>query len=102
MDQRMDQRMYFADEPCTVLRGQYANGSIALRLVVATTGEPLATATLCLPGVELAEDEVIIKTYSENEGLLDALVAAGIVTPTGRTTATGFHNAPICRLLPGA
>lgn len=98
----MDQRVHFADEPCTVLRGQYANGGIALRLVVTATGEPMATATLHLPGVALAADEVIVKTYNENTGLLDALVAGGIVTPTGRTAATGFHSAPICRLLPGA
>ncbi|MDQ2808597.1 MAG: hypothetical protein M3Z04_17065 [Chloroflexota bacterium] len=85
-----------------MLRGQYANGRSALRLVVATTGEPLATATRHLPGVDLAADEVVIKTYSENAGLLDALVAGGVVRPTGRTAATGFHSAPICRLLPGA
>lgn len=44
-------------------------------------GEPVATATVNIPEIQVADDEVLIKDYSENEGMLDALIQAEIINP---------------------
>jgi hypothetical protein len=63
------------------------------------TGEQWCVASVCLPDYQQASDEVYVKNWSENEGLLGALVAAGIVEDTGRMLPTGFVRANVCRLL---
>ena len=51
-------------------------------------------------GSRLADDEFVFKTYSENEGLLEGLLAAGVVETTERFVELGFAGPqPICRLL---
>jgi hypothetical protein len=48
----------------------------------------VATATLNLPEIALGPDEVIIKDYSENEGMLDTLILAGLFSfSTSRSTS---------------
>ena len=87
---------------CRLLRGRYADRlrRVALRLVEAETGEPYCTATVNMPEVPLAEGEVLIKNYSENEGVLAALVAAGVVEDTGRRVDAGYAGAgvAVCKL----
>ena len=39
-------------------------------------GEHFATVSVNVEGVALADDEFVFKTYSENEGLLEAMLAA--------------------------
>lgn len=94
---------------CIVVKGTYrANQQVALSLIAddtsnnldqgVSTGEPIATATLCLKGERFSADETVIKDYSENEGLLDQLLGAGIVQNTGRFVATGFVQAPVVKV----
>ena len=94
-----------------VIRESYwGNGRICLQLVSAednqeldiSEGEPVTTATINIPEVPLESNEVIIKNYSENEGILDSLVKAKIVKPTGKTVKTGFVECSICELLEGS
>lgn len=59
----------------------------------------IASATINMPDVELKDDEVIIKDYAENEGMLDALVEAGIVEKHHDWVNSGFISAPVCKLL---
>lgn len=75
----------------------YANGRTAIQLI----GEdgPFAVATVNIPEAILAPDEVLIKDYSENEGMLQTLVTAGIVQVTDRGHRSGWVNIPICKLL---
>ncbi len=55
---------------CRVERATYGHTDrIALPLYDATDGEPVAVATINLPELALAADEVVIKDYSENEGM---------------------------------
>ncbi len=84
---------------CVLQRGRYRNGRTVLRLVGAEDGDPVATATVDLPDRGLADDEVAIKSYGENAGLLDALTAAGVVEPTGRVVVSGLVALPVCRVL---
>ncbi len=62
-------------------------------------GEPLAVATVNLPNTYLEPDEVIIKNWSENEGMTASLEEAGIIGPVIDAVATGFVTATIHKLL---
>ena len=84
----------------------YQAGPIAILLVAAPTernqeqdcfpGEPIATASVML-GEPLLPGETFIKTWSENSGLLEILVANGIITPTGRFSQSNC-NAPVVKV----
>jgi len=56
-------------------------------------------ATVNIPDEPLEDDEVIIKDYSENEGIYNMMVAAGHISPAIRYVNTGFVTCPICKLL---
>jgi hypothetical protein len=77
----------------SVRTDRYAyGGGLAVQLDC-EDGEPYATLSVNAPGMPLA-DEFVFKTYSENEGLLEAMHLAGVVVLTGRATCLG----PVCRL----
>lgn len=84
---------------CVLKFGQYSNGRTAIELKDSVSGSPVAVATVNVPDVYLEKDEVIIKDYSENEGMLDTLVEAGIVQPTGRKVKSGFVECEVCKLV---
>ena len=80
----------------TVEITEYEHGDgLAVQLFDALDHEYWATVSLNLPEVSLPSDEFVFKTYSENEGLLEAMLAAGFVELTGKSADVG----PICRLL---
>ena len=89
----------FQDWDCDVEFRKYGNGQTALVLRDASDGEEVAVATVNIPGVMLGPGEVLIKDYSENDGMLAALENAGIVTATGRSVESGFVRIPVCELL---
>ncbi|MDB5352009.1 MAG: hypothetical protein JWN86_3256 [Planctomycetota bacterium] len=91
-------KVKFQNWDCDLIKHRYANGRTALELVDSQDGERVATATLNLPNEPPAPDEVVIKSYSENETMLETLVNAGIVEPTGRVCVSGFIQAPVCRV----
>ncbi len=83
---------------CTAVLEMYSNGRPAIALFDCEDGSPIACATVNIPEVPLAIDEIIVKDYSENTGMLEALVAAGIVTTTDKTVPLGFTLGHVCRL----
>jgi len=90
----------FKDWNCFVEINKYAqNDNNAISLYEIGTGELIVVATINLPGVRLNPDEVIIKDYSENEGMLKTLVKAKIVSEPISMIQHGFVTSPICRLL---
>lgn len=93
-------RVRFRDWTCIVQKRQYENGRPALRLIDAEDGSPIATATVTLPDVPLDTNQVFIKNYAENETMLESLVVAGVVKPTGETVQSGFVEVPVCELQP--
>ena len=93
-------RVRFRDWDCIVQKRQYENGRPALRLIDAEDGSPITSATVNLPDKRLGKNQVLVKSYSENEGLLEALVAAGVVKPTGQMVRSGFVEVPVCELQP--
>ena len=84
---------------CRLVWHRYGNNRRALELVDVVDGSPVVMATVNLPDEKLDPDEVFIKDYSENDGLLDALMKAGIVEDTGRRVTSGYVTIPVCRLL---
>lgn len=89
----------FAGYDCHVLFHEYANnGNVAMQLVDVRDGMPVATATVN-PDMKLDKDIVCIKNYSENGGMLEALMNAGIVTEPLYMTRMGFVDVPVCKLL---
>lgn len=69
----------FKNRVCYVFFGEYSNGRTAIQLDLKSNGDPFIVATHNIPEAHLEENEVIIKDYGENEGILDVLVNAGIV-----------------------
>ena len=59
--------------------------------------EPWTTATVNING--LSGDEVAIKNYSENEGILDLLIGLGVIEPPHRRVASGFVMIDICNMI---
>jgi hypothetical protein len=93
--------VFFRGFNCEVRRGSYqAPGRrIALYLVDVTDKEIVARATVNIPEISLGPNEVIIKNYSENEGMLPALINAGVVRDTGKRVESRFVEFPICEYL---
>ena len=87
---------------CDVVLDCYAaDKTDALVLIDHETSERIATATSCLAGYGFTPPPgcAAIKDYSENEGMLEALVDAGIVADTGQRFAGGRVEFPIVRIL---
>lgn len=91
----------FRDWECWVRIERYENGRVALRLMDVADGSSVARATVNRPDVALGVDEVLIKDYSENAGILDALERAGVVRRTGQTVPSGYTTLIVARLLAG-
>jgi len=90
----------FLGQECIVEKHAYkSNDRVALELTIKATGEPMATATTNLPNIQLEKNEVIIKNYSENEGIYQILVKAGIISKSIRTEKTGWIEVLVCKLL---
>lgn len=79
---------------------QTSAGNKAILLFDTEDGLPYAAATSHVPGAELGEDEVLVKNYSENTGILDFLVKNNIVKDTGKTVSSGFVELNVCTLNP--
>jgi hypothetical protein len=84
---------------CTIRKSQYINGRTALQLIDVNDGMQVAMATVNIPEEKIEEDEVIIKNYSENEGLFMELYAKGVVGKCARFAYSGHIVAPIAKLL---
>jgi hypothetical protein len=75
----------------------YDNGQIALYLR-GVGGEPIAEISINYEGIDLEENEFILKDYNENETLIPQLFDSGKVIPTDRFILVGSHICPICKL----
>jgi hypothetical protein len=102
-DKRKDMGMKtirFGDWDCVVEKSQYYDGRPALILKDVHDGEMVTVATVNLPDVAAGPNEVFIKNYSENEGVLKALLEGGIIKLTGENVNSGFVTIPKVELLP--
>jgi len=87
----------YSNEEVKLLFKNYENGSTAIQ-GISLQGEPMFTATVALDE-KPTEGCVFLKGWSENEGIPDTLVKAGVVKLTGRKAKTGFCEAVEAKLL---
>jgi len=78
-------------------RAVYANGRLAISLF--DNEGPVATATVNIPEADLAPGEVLIKTWAENEPMLDFIIQNKIGIDTGREVEAGYCKARVVKLL---
>ncbi len=99
MAQEKKEKISFKSWNCFLKLGHYgANGRLAIQLLSDEEnadkgvyyGEPITVATVNIPEVPLKENEVIIKDYSENKGILETLQKNGLITDTKREISIGF------------
>lgn len=90
----------FLEWTCDVYLTKYDNGQNALLLQDAEDNSPIATASVALD-IPQSPDEVFIKDYSENAGILDLLIKAGIISTPVNYENSGFVVIPVCTLLKG-
>jgi hypothetical protein len=84
---------------CRIVKQRYpGNDQIALQLIT-SDGIPVAMATSCLIDYPFSPNQTCIKNYSENQGILEALITAGIIEKTGIHVQRGHVQFPIVRVL---
>lgn len=84
----------YKGEKVTVEIGRYITGQHAIQLVD-ETGIPYTVATVAI-SEHLDMNEVAIKNYSENEGMLDWMMKEKLVGAPIRHVNSGFVTIPIC------
>jgi len=91
--------MQYKEWDCTIKITKYPhNGQLAILLNDANDGMPIATATTCIHH-DYQENETAIKNWSENEGMLAALISSGLVSDTGKRIPCGYVEAAIVKIL---
>lgn len=88
----------FCDCMCKLVGRRYAGDRRALVLTGANTGLPVCTASVNLPDEECAYDEIFIKDYSENSGIMTVLINAGVIERPHRKVRSEYVVIPCCRL----
>lgn len=76
--------------------GVYGNGQNAIQFMD-ETGIPYFVATVAVDE-HIESDELAIKSYSENEGVLEWMIKNEIVQEPHRFVQSGFVLIPVCKL----
>lgn len=71
----------------------------AIQLNMVEDGEPWCTLTCNIPGTVLADNEILVKTWSENEETAKCALASGLFRDTRKRVSTGFVQAQIWEVL---
>lgn len=101
----------FLNIPCSMQFDRYrSTRNLAVQLVIHNPdgaienyfhNEPMTVATVNLG--PLPDDRIAIKDYSENEGMVKSLAAAGFIEPSPcETVDSGFVRIPVHKLTPAA
>lgn len=91
-------KVKFNQRECDI-KVEFYEDNLCCRLRLVDYEGPVATATVNPPsryGLDI--DEVAIKTWSENEGIVESLVEAGAIEDTGESLPVGRVFARICKL----
>lgn len=91
---------YVQEEAATVWLSKYTSDDVWALLITDDMRQPLITATINMSGYGMipADNHVFIKDYSENEGILRALIQGGIVLPAAQEINAGFASVHECEL----
>jgi hypothetical protein len=99
MRRKTMQKVKFKEWDCFVAFAQYGNGRTAIQLLAVEDRVPIAVASVNMPDESLEADEICIKDYSENEGMLECLMKAKIVSAPLRYVESGWVTIPVCHLM---
>jgi hypothetical protein len=91
-------RVMFRGRECRLHLTRYPSGGAAVALLDTEQGEFVAWATLNTPLAELKAGQVVVNDYDRTEGMLEALVKAGVVEPTGESVRIFRLALPIATL----
>jgi hypothetical protein len=91
-------RVMFRGRECRLHLTRYPNGGPAVALMDAEHGAFVAWATLNTPLANLKAGQVVVNDYDRTEGMLEALVKAGVVEPTGESVRIFRLALPIVTL----
>lgn len=91
----------FTTYKCKVSYSKYISNQRISITLVDYDNYPIAVATVNIPEENLDYNEVAIKNWSENEGILKTLINAGIINKPHRQVDVGFVKADICYLNDG-
>ena len=86
---------YCKQTECMIHKLRYPAGQALALIIESLDGEPLMTASVNLVDEHLADNEVAIKDWSENEGIRECLEKLGVIGPVKRSVKTGFVTATI-------
>jgi hypothetical protein len=76
---------------------RYQNGHHRMEFIDSEDGFPVLVASVAIEE-SLSPDEIAIKNYSENEGVLGFLIEEGIVSNPLKYINIGFVKIPICKI----
>lgn len=92
----------YIDEPhAELIVSHYSNNKAPAVLFRDQYNSPLCIASVNIPEYPLLPGEVYIKDYSENEGMLEALIVLGIIKLTQKFAPCGNATAAVGKLLVG-
>ncbi|VTR93077.1 unnamed protein product [Gemmata massiliana] len=91
-------RVTFRGRERLAYRSRYPNGGVAVCLRDAEHGAFAAWATLDTPHADLKSGQIVVNDFDRTEGMLEALVRAGVVEPTGESVRFFRQALPIVTL----
>ncbi len=77
---------------------KYTNGQHRMDFIDIEDGFPVLVASVSIQE-NISSDEMAIKDYSENEGVLKFLMEKGIVSSPLKYFNSGFVRIPLCKLM---
>ena len=80
----------------------YRNKRLALHFLQPDEGEAYGVLTVNIPEASIGPDEILVKTWSENEPFREPALATGLFRDTGRRVPTGCVMAEAWQLTPRA
>lgn len=78
--------------------GAYRNGRMAVR-VEGEQGEPWGMLTVNIPDLPLKDNEILVKTWEESQGLREPALASGHFVDTGVRVPINRVAAEVWRIL---
>ena len=93
----------FKNYSCNIELGRYNNERLAIKLISAVNdmknelflGSPIATATVNVPEIKIDNNQIIIKSYMENDGMLETLEQYGYIKKFKKVNI-GFVDVYVC------
>lgn len=85
---------------CEPTEYRYSNGRLAIRYIQPKHNVVIATLTVNIPEyTDLKENEIIVKTWSENKLFAQEVLKTGDFEDTGKRIPLGFVEAQVWKIL---